>query len=144
MPRQKRTSRTELRCAWFLCVVGASALLVQAAIGSRTGIRDGYRMAVEQAFAHPATFAAFGEPVEAQWLPELSFDKGEDRERLGLLIRLSGPRAEGLLHMRATRRRGPWRFEELRLEVEGRDQPIDLLDDHGTAPSRDQSLDHQT
>lgn len=114
----------EIVFAWLLCGLGAFALLVEAAIDRPDGLRDAYRLAAQEAEAHPTVLAALGTPIESRTIPSLNIETGPGYRHVDLTMRLSGPRAEGVLRARLERNYGPWRIESMHLEID--DEPTTL------------------
>ena len=123
---RRSVRRTEIRFAWFLCVLAVAALLVEAAWNRRDGLGDAYRLAVGAAERNPAVIAALGTPIKARWMPDLGIETGPGYRRVDLSIRLTGPRTEGVLQARLERHWGPWRIEEQRLKLKGSQKTLDL------------------
>jgi hypothetical protein len=92
----------------------------------------------ERAKASPALLEALGEPVEVGFLMQGEVNVDDEGGRADFSLPVSGPRGEGRLHVRAEREAGEWVFSELYAVVEGRRDPIDLL--QGEAPQQLEQL----
>lgn len=125
----------------WLWVVPAMLILVSLlAAGGFFGVRavvDGmvrsswaYTESMERAEAHPGVIDALGEPlVTPRFLQGEVSSKPDGSGSAELRVPIEGPAGKGTLVVIAERRRGKWSFETAEVEVEGRDEAIDLLDD---------------
>ena len=86
---------------------------------------DVYRGALERANATSAATEALGAPVEGGF-PMGSINISGPSGEAELSIPVHGSRAKGTIYVEATRAMGRWQYDRLELEVEGRDERIDL------------------
>lgn len=96
-----------------------------------TGVRSThvYSHALEIAQADPQVVRELGEPVEAGWMVRASFELSDESGEAEIQIPLSGPLGSGTLFVTAYRDGGIWLIELLEVQVEGRSQTIDLMQD---------------
>ena len=71
--------------------------------------------------------ADLGEPVKAGWLVSGNVNVNGPSGEANLSVPLSGPHGKGTLYLTAHKRAGRWEYEVLEVEVEGRQDRIDLL-----------------
>lgn len=111
-------------CALYLIVLGL--VLVVLAGGAAAGVwwlmdrirhSGGFDQAVALASADARVRAELGEPVASGWLVTGSIHISDGRGRSELSSSLTGTRAEGRLHMRATREDGVWTLSSVRVRV---------------------------
>lgn len=105
-------------------VIGILALVFGAIKSS-----DVYQTALEKARASPAVAQELGRPLEPGWIPSGSIKVEGASGEADLAIPVSGSLREGTIYATASKRAGTWRFTVLEVEVEGRPDRIDLLDD---------------
>lgn len=86
---------------------------------------DVYRGALERVNAASAATEALGAPVEGGF-PMGSINISGPSGEAQLSIPVHGSRAKGTLYVEATRSMGRWQYDRMELEVEGRDERIDL------------------
>jgi len=106
--------------------LGSCALLLGGMLGMVRSSDVGH-MALERARSHPEVVEALGEPIDAGWLVSGQFAFDEQSGSASLVIPISGPRGSGRIHVEAHKTGGQWRFDSLDVEIEGRDEPIQLL-----------------
>jgi hypothetical protein len=77
--------------------------------------------------ADPAAVQALGAPIKDGWFPIGSIEGGGSSGSSDPAIFVSGPKARGTLHVRATSSMGDWRLTMLVLQLKGTGERIDLL-----------------
>lgn len=86
-----------------------------------------YAEAVKMATRNPIVVQALGEPIEAAWRFSGSIDVSGPSGNAELAIPLEGPRGGGTLYVIAHKRAGEWSFELVEVEIDGREERVDLL-----------------
>lgn len=103
--------------------VGTILAIVFGAIKST----DVYEEALARARSHPAVVEALGQPVEDGLLVGGNIRVSGPSGSADISIPLHGPKGKGTLYAVATKSAGRWEYRTLELEVDGRDERIDLL-----------------
>lgn len=88
---------------------------------------DVFRDALERAKADPQVRAELGEPVEAGWWLSGNVEATGPSGTADISIPLKGSRQNGKLYAVAHKSAGRWTYDTLEVEVEGREERIDLL-----------------
>jgi hypothetical protein len=112
--------------ALLLMAAAFAGVVFTVAMGSMRST-DAYRGAVERATSSPAVRAALGEPVKPGWLVSGHVNVNGPSGDAELSVPLAGPRGKGTLYLTAHKSAGRWDYEVLDVEVEGRQERIDLL-----------------
>jgi hypothetical protein len=118
------------------CGIGAVIFGVFGAIKQS----DVYRDALAEVRKDPEVTAALGRPIEPGWWLTGNIQTSGGSGHADLTVPLSGPKAEGTMHVRAVKRGRDWRFTRLAVEVDGRRDQIDVLHREG-APEPDEELE---
>lgn len=87
-----------------------------------------YQKAVSTAGSHPAVQAEFGTPVDTEFWLTGSVEVSGLSGTADLAIPVSGPHAKGTLFTEAEKSGGKWTLLTLTVEVDGKDQVIDVLE----------------
>ncbi len=95
---------------------------------------DAYKMAVARAKADPAVIEALGSPINEGWFMTGSTHVEGPGGEANLGIPISGPKGKGTLYAVATKSAGRWNYTTLEVEVSGREDRINLLQDSGAQP----------
>jgi hypothetical protein len=118
------------------CGCGIALLIVGVIIGGVLFLAFGalkdsapYQESVEQAVRHPEVIEALGNPVEPGWQLSGNLNVSGPSGEAEFSVPLKGPQGKGTLYVEATRRAGEWTVHLAEVEVQGRDQRIDLLAD---------------
>jgi hypothetical protein len=90
---------------------------------------DVYKHALERASSHPAVIEALGEPVEPGWYVAGSIAVQGSSGTADISIPIGGPRGKATVFAVAKKSAGRWEYEVLEVEVEGREERIDLRDE---------------
>lgn len=103
--------------------VGAILAIVFGTIKST----DVYEEALARARSSPAAIEALGQPIEDGWLMGGNIQVNGPSGSADISIPLEGPKGEGDLYVVASKSAGRWEYQTLELEVDGREDRIDLL-----------------
>jgi len=87
---------------------------------------EAYAMAVERLTQSPAAIAELGSPISAGYPTHGHISVNGDSGSAELTFPATGPKGSGTVHAGARKDLGVWRLTRLDLELEGRDQTIDL------------------
>lgn len=90
---------------------------------------DVFTEALERARSHPDVVEELGLPLEIGWMMSGSISVSGPSGEADLAVPISGSRKTGTLYIVAAKQAGSWTFERLELEVEGRVERIDLLEE---------------
>lgn len=88
---------------------------------------DAYREAIARASQDARVLEALGEPVEDGWMPSGNINVNGATGQANLKVSISGPKASGSLYLEAAKSTDVWRFDVLKVRVDGTGQEIDLL-----------------
>jgi hypothetical protein len=114
---------------WTVAIsVGIAFLLSIVVIGSIDN-SEVCRFAVQQAQSHSVVGERLGQPIKRGLIVGGSIKMSGSSGSANLEIPLSGPRGSGTVYAVAVRTVGIWKFETLKLAVQGDSNRIDLLDD---------------
>ena len=94
-----------------------------------------YTEGVKLAIHNPGIVEALGEPVEPAWWFSGSINVSGPSGDAELAIPLKGSKGRGTLYIIAHKRAGEWSFELAEVEVDGRQDRIDLLSQSPTGVS---------
>jgi hypothetical protein len=89
---------------------------------------DVCQQALALAKSNPAVIEALGEPVEDGWLMSGNINTSGPSGSADISIPLHGPKGKGTLYAVATKSAGRWEYGTLEVEVQGRDDRINLLE----------------
>jgi hypothetical protein len=92
-----------------------------------------YKQAVAKASADTQVREAIGEPIRPAWLVSGQLNVTGSTGSANLLIPISGSRGKGSIRAVASKSGGVWRFTDLRVNIAGRSDSIDLLSIHPPA-----------
>ena len=90
---------------------------------------DVYKTALARAKSDPAVIEALGEPIKEGWLIMGKTNGEGTGGQADIGIPISGPKGKGTAYAVATKTAGRWTYTTLEVEVEGRPERIDLLQD---------------
>jgi hypothetical protein len=113
--------------AGFVAFVASIVLVVFGFVRSS----DVYQHALETASSHPAVIEALGEPVAPGWYVTGSINVQGPSGSADISFPISGPRGKATVFAAAKKRAGRWDYEVLEVQVEGREERIDLRDEEG-------------
>jgi hypothetical protein len=88
---------------------------------------DVYEEALARARSSPAAIEALGQPIEDGLLMGGQINVSGPSGSADLSIPLHGPKGEGDLYVVASKSAGRWEYQTLELEMDGREDRIDLL-----------------
>jgi len=88
---------------------------------------DVYEQALARARSNPAVVEALGQPVEDGWWMSGHISTSGPSGSADISIPLHGPKGKGTLYAVATKSAGRWEYQTLEVEVDGREDRIDLL-----------------
>jgi hypothetical protein len=83
--------------------------------------------AIRRSVSNPAVIEALGAPVEEGWWVAGQIKTAGPSGYADIMIPLKGSRTKGKVYAVATKSAGRWTYETMEVEVEGRDERIDLL-----------------
>ncbi|HKH43324.1 MAG TPA: cytochrome c oxidase assembly factor Coa1 family protein [Thermoanaerobaculia bacterium] len=89
---------------------------------------DVCQQALTLAKSNPAVIEALGQPVEDGWLMSGNINASGSSGSADVSIPLHGPKGKGTLYAVATKSAGRWEYDTLEVEVQGRDDRINLLE----------------
>jgi Cytochrome oxidase complex assembly protein 1 len=89
---------------------------------------DVCQQALSLAKSNPAVIEALGEPVEDGWFMSGNINTSGSSGSADLSLPLRGPKGKATLYAVATKSAGRWEYQTLAVEVDGRDERIDLLE----------------
>jgi hypothetical protein len=112
-------------CAGFLGFLASIVLAVFGFVRSS----DVYQHALEEASTHPAVIEALGEPVKPGWYVSGSIHVQGSTGNADIAIPITGPHGKGTVFAVAKKSAGRWDYEVLEVEVEGREERIDLREE---------------
>lgn len=124
-------SRKGKRWLWIAIALLAVAVLVGIfcaiffSIASALKSSDAYQMAVAKVMANPEAVGALGMPIEAG-IPLGSINISGGSGAADLSFSVKGSRARGMVYLEATRNLGKWKLGRIELQVDGREDRIDL------------------
>lgn len=87
---------------------------------------DVYQHALERASTNEAVVEALGEPIEPGWYLTGSINVQGPSGDADISIPIAGPKGKGAIYASATKKAGLWSYSILEVEIEGRDDRIDL------------------
>jgi len=89
---------------------------------------DVCQQALTLAKSNPVVIEALGEPIEDGWLMSGNINTSGPSGSADISIPLHGPKGKGTLYAVATKSAGRWEYDTLEVEVQGRDDRINLLE----------------
>lgn len=95
---------------------------------------EAYAQAMARAQANPQVLDRIGQPLKAAWLVSGSIQVHGSSGEANLSIPISGPKGKGTIFVAARRSAGAWQFDTLQVEIQGRTDRIDLLEQETPAP----------
>lgn len=116
----------------LVVILGAAALLgllglIFGAVVAGIRSTDVYEEALDRVRASPEAVEALGEPIEERWWVSGNIEVNGPSGHADFAVPLEGAKAGGTLYVVASKRAGRWAMEVLELEVDGREERIDLL-----------------
>ena len=90
---------------------------------------DVYKTALATAKRNPAVIEALGEPIKEGWLMSGKTNVEGTSGEADIGIPISGPRGKATVYAVASKSAGRWNYKTLEVEVSGRPERIDLLED---------------
>jgi hypothetical protein len=87
---------------------------------------DVYQYALARASSNDAVVEALGEPVEPGWYLTGSIEVQGASGQADVSIPIAGPRGKGTIFVSARKTAGRWDYQVLEVEIEGREERIDL------------------
>ena len=102
-----------------------------------------YEQALAAAKADSVVQATLGPPVESSWSSQTSIQVRDGQSVAEFSIPLHGSKADGVLHVEATKRGGEWTYQVFQVDMA--DKPPILLQDKasGTPPVEDVPSTHE-
>lgn len=91
---------------------------------------DVYTAAMQRARDNPQVIEVLGTPIEPRWYLSGEMNTSGASGEASLQIPLSGPKAEADLYVEAKKTAGRWHYSTLIVDVDGQQDPIDLLPEH--------------
>ncbi len=82
---------------------------------------------MQRATSNPTIVEALGTPIEPGWYLTGEMTTSAESGTANLVVPIHGPKGEADLHINAEKVDGQWRYAALLVDIEGRDEPIDLL-----------------
>lgn len=116
-----------LVCLLSAAVVAAFIALMMFAVFEGMRSSDAYATAMRRAREHPQVTAALGTPIEPGWYVSGRMNVSGASGEASLQIPISGPKGEADLYVEAEKAAGRWTYSTLIADIEGQDEPIDLL-----------------
>lgn len=119
------------RWKWIAIVLGAVAALVGIfcaiffSLAAALKSSDAYRLGVAQVKSSAEAASLLGAPIEAG-IPLGSVTVSGGSGAADLSFAVKGSKAKGTVYLEATRKLGKWKLGRSELEVDGREQRIDL------------------
>ena len=135
-PQEEKKNWWGRNWKWFVPVgclslivlfVGFAALIIALVFGVIKS-SDVYEEALAQAQGHPSVQQSLGTPVDDGYFVSGSINVSGSGGDANFSIPLSGPNADGTLHVDAEKFAGEWSFNRLVLEVDDSGEYIDLLE----------------
>ncbi len=120
----------------FLAIIGGFVAAVFLGVTSMIKSSDAYKVAVQRALESPVVQARLGTPIHVGRFTRGSINLNGSSGDADLNIPLHGPRGDAMIAVIAKKRAGRWTFDTLEVDVEGDNQPIQLLDQVPTPSPR--------
>ncbi|MFL6530310.1 MAG: cytochrome c oxidase assembly factor Coa1 family protein [Chthoniobacterales bacterium] len=118
-------------CGGCLVLIVAFAAVIVFVIIAGLKQSDAYKTALSRAKSDPAVIEALGSPINDGWFMTGSTHVEGPGGEANLGIPISGPKAKGTLYAVATKSAGRWTYTTLEVEVNGRSERINLLQQPG-------------
>lgn len=118
-------------CGGCLVLIVAFAAVISFAIFAGLRQSDAYKTAVSRAKSDPAVIEALGSPIAEGWFMSGSTHVEGPGGEANLGIPISGPKAKATIYAVATKAAGLWHYQTLEVEVNGRAERINLLQERG-------------
>ncbi len=132
-PRRASASRwlwlIPVGCFGVLCCLVAFTFGIVAIVFAAMRSTWAYQEGLKLAKADAEVVRELGEPIEPGWFVSGSSRTNGAAGRAELAIPVTGPKSAGTLYVVANKRQGQWSFEEVDVVVDGRPEPIDLLEE---------------
>jgi len=103
--------------------VGGIFLLVESSFRNS----DVYAQALARARANPKVIECIGQPLKAAWVVTGDIQLTNASGHATLSIPISGPAGKGTIYAVARKKADVWKFDTLRVDIQGQAQRIDLL-----------------
>lgn len=110
-----------------MILIAAAVVAVISLVFGAIKSSDVYQQAESRASANAEVKRELGEPIESGWIVSGSISVSGSSGEADIAIPISGPKGDGTVYAVAIKSAGVWKFSTLEVEVEGRDQRIDLL-----------------
>src|SRR6185295_12498533 len=110
----------------LLAIAGFVGTILAIVFGSIKST-DVYEEALTRARSSPAVIEALGQPVEDGWWMSGHINTSGPSGSADISIPLHGPKGKGTLYAVATKSAGRWEYQKLEVEVDGKEERIDLL-----------------
>jgi Cytochrome oxidase complex assembly protein 1 len=111
--------------------VGGVFLLVESSFRNS----DVCTQALTQVRANPEVIEGIGQHLKAEWLVSGNIQVTGSSGYAELSIPISGPNGKGTIYATARKSAGIWQFEALQVEIKGRAERIDLLQNGHEVPA---------
>ena len=116
-------------CLTFVVLIAAFVAAIVLIVFGALKSSDAYKTAVARAKSNPQVIEALGTPIEEGMFLSGKTNVDGSSGEADLTIRISGPEGKGKIYAIATKRAGRWTYSTLEVEVEGREDRINLLGD---------------
>lgn len=118
----------------LLCLFGAAAFagviaLIVFVVFESMRSSDAYTTAMQRTREHLQVTEALGTPIEPGWYVSGQINVSGASGEASLQIPISGPKGEADLYVEAKKSAGRWTYSTLIVDIDGQDEPIDLLAD---------------
>jgi len=116
-----------LGCLTLFLLIAVFGLVLITIITSALRSSDVYKEAISRAGENQQVKDEIGEPVKPAWFVSGQLNVSGSSGNANLSIPITGPTGKGTIRAVAFKSGGVWRFTVLQVNVEGRNEPIDLL-----------------
>jgi hypothetical protein len=123
---------------WIIGILLGVGIVFVVAVMSLIGNTQVSRLALRQARANPTVVERLGQPIRKGRLVTGNISVSGSSGHADFAVPLYGPKGKGMLYAVANKNAGLWRFETLRVVVDGDEQPIDLLHEGEQSPPQPQ------
>ena len=114
-------------CFTLLALFAAFIFSIFAIVFGAMKSTDVYKDALARARASAAVTEALGSPIKDGFLVSGNTNVNGAGGESNLSIPISGPKGKGTLYLKAEKALGRWNYLGLEVQIEGRDERIDLL-----------------
>ncbi|HYH86931.1 MAG TPA: cytochrome c oxidase assembly factor Coa1 family protein [Pyrinomonadaceae bacterium] len=153
-PQQQQKGCLGRNWKWMLPVgcLGLILLVVAFGVGvfffamSAVKSSEVYQYALAKAKADPAVIAELGQPIKDGWLVQGSISTSGDTGHANIRIPINGPKKSGTIYAVASKgaleyASDDWIYEILEVEVEGRPEPIPLIEKKSLTSQTNEDVD---